>query len=81
MKKSLVLLTIVFSCIHVFAQKVDKKLQKEVEDAIKGFNGTIGVYIKNIKNNKTVMMMMTIAGAASTTTTTALTTLSLAFSR
>jgi beta-lactamase class A len=56
MKTSLVLLTIVFSCIHVFAQKVDKKLQKEVEDAIKGFNGTIGVYIKNIKNNKTVMV-------------------------
>jgi beta-lactamase class A len=56
MKKSLVLLMIVFSCIHVFAQKVDKKLQKEVEDAIKGFNGNIGVYIKNIKNEKTVMV-------------------------
>jgi beta-lactamase class A len=56
MKTSLALLTILFSCINVFAQKVDKKLQKEVEDAIKGFNGNIGVYIMNIKNDKTVMV-------------------------
>jgi beta-lactamase class A len=54
MKKCLVSVMIVFSCFHLFAQKVDKKLQKEVEEAIKGFNGNIGVYIKNLKNNKTV---------------------------
>ena len=45
------LLPITATC---FAQNVDKKLSKEVGNAIKGFNGTIGIYIKNLKNNKTV---------------------------
>jgi beta-lactamase class A len=56
MRKGLVLVMLVFSCPHVFAQKTDKKLQKEVQESIKGFSGDIGVYIKNIKNNKTVMV-------------------------
>jgi beta-lactamase class A len=45
------LLLITATC---FAQHVDKKLSKEVANAIRGFNGTIGLYIKNLKNNKTV---------------------------
>jgi beta-lactamase class A len=44
----------VFASVHSFSQKVDKKLQREIVEAIKGFNGNIGVYIKNLKNNKTV---------------------------
>ena len=36
------------------AQKTDKKLQKQVEELLKGFNGDIGVYIKNLKNGKIV---------------------------
>jgi beta-lactamase class A len=36
------------------AQKQDRKLQREVEAAIAGFNGDIGIYIKNLKNGKTV---------------------------
>ncbi len=36
------------------AQKVDKKLQRQVESLIKGLNGDIGVYIKNLENGKTV---------------------------
>lgn len=36
------------------AQKKDKGLQQKVETAIKGFNGDIGVYIKNLENGKTV---------------------------
>ncbi|HYO22054.1 MAG TPA: serine hydrolase [Flavisolibacter sp.] len=36
------------------AQKTEKKLQRQVEEAIKGFNGEIGVYIKNLKNGKAV---------------------------
>ncbi|MFL5809530.1 MAG: serine hydrolase [Flavisolibacter sp.] len=36
------------------AQKKDRKLQKEIETAVAGFNGDIGVYIKNLKNGKTV---------------------------
>ena len=36
------------------AQKADKKLQRQVEELIRGFNGDIGVYIKNLENGKTV---------------------------
>jgi beta-lactamase class A len=36
------------------AQKIDKKLQHRVEDLIKGFNGDIGVYVRNLKNGKTI---------------------------
>jgi beta-lactamase class A len=40
--------------VNLSAQKTDKKLQKEIESLITGFNGDIGVYIKNLKNGKTV---------------------------
>ena len=40
--------------IVLFAQKFDKKLQAKVEEAIQGFNGDIGVYIKNLRTGKTV---------------------------
>jgi len=36
------------------AQKIDKKLQRQVEALIKGFNGDIGVFAKNLKNGKTI---------------------------
>ncbi len=44
------LLSIQFS----FAQTTDKKLQAKAEELIKGFNGDIGVYIKNLKTGKVV---------------------------
>ena len=40
--------------LHCSAQKTDKKLQKKIESEIQGFNGKIGVYIKNLENGKTV---------------------------
>ena len=40
--------------LHCSAQKTDKKLQKKIESEIRGFNGKIGVYIKNLENGKTV---------------------------
>ena len=52
--KKILLTILVFASVHSFSQKVDKKLQREIVEAIKGFNGIIGVYIKNLKNNKTV---------------------------
>ena len=55
MKKILAAIFILL-CHSLFAQKVDRKLQKEIEQTIKGFNGTIGIYIKNLKNNKTVFV-------------------------
>ena len=45
-------------CLHwaifLFAQKIDKKLHAKVEESIKGFNGDIGIYIKNLRTGKTV---------------------------
>jgi len=37
-----------------FAQKKDAKLQKEIEALVTGFNGDIGVYVKDLKSGKTV---------------------------
>ena len=54
MKKTLLAISLVFIVIALPAQKIDKKLQKEIEKTIQGFNGSIGVYIKNLKNNKVV---------------------------
>ncbi len=36
----------------LFAQKTDKALQKKLEQALTGFNGDIGIYVKNLKNGK-----------------------------
>ena len=54
MRKLLFILSALTITITVAAQKTDKKLQREVEDLVKGYNGSIGVYIKNLKNGRTV---------------------------
>lgn len=54
MKKVLICFIITFCSVHLFAQKHDKKLQKQIEETIQGFNGNIGVYIKDVKHNKVV---------------------------
>lgn len=36
------------------AQLTDRKLQKKVDELLKGFNGEVGVYIKDLKTGKTV---------------------------
>jgi len=54
MKKIVSILVLFFCFVHLFAQKTDRKLQKEIEKTIQGFNGSIGVYIKNLKSNKIV---------------------------
>ncbi len=56
MKKKLsILLAFCFS-ISVFAQtpKVDKVLESKLQETLKGFNGVVGVYVKNLKTNKFV---------------------------
>ncbi|MBD1393120.1 serine hydrolase [Mucilaginibacter glaciei] len=47
-------LAILFSLITVaaFAQ-TDKKLTAELQSAVKGFNGQVGVYVQNLKTGKT----------------------------
>jgi beta-lactamase class A len=39
-----------------FAQKIDRKLQLQVEELVKGFNGEIGIYVKSLKTNKIVQI-------------------------
>lgn len=36
----------------LFAQRTDKKLEAAVKDAVAGFNGEIGVYVKNLRTGK-----------------------------
>ena len=54
MKNVLFFWALVFWCNPLFAQKIDKKLQKQVQAHIQNFHGTIGVYIKNLENNTIV---------------------------
>ena len=35
-------------------QKINKPLQRQIENLIKDFNGEISVYVKNLKTNKIV---------------------------
>lgn len=47
-------LIIVFSCDTSIAQKTDKRLESQISQLIKGFNGEVGVYVHDLKKNKTV---------------------------
>ena len=53
-RKILLVITSLFFSVLLMAQKADKKFQKKIEETIEGFNGNIGVYIKNLKTNKVV---------------------------
>jgi len=54
MKRSFFLLLAFCSISFLFGQRTDNKLQKKVEEAIQGFNGDIGIYVKNLRTGKTV---------------------------
>lgn len=54
MHKILIVLVCLLCSSNSFAQKIDKKLQRQVETLINGFNGDIGVYIKDLKTGKIV---------------------------
>jgi beta-lactamase class A len=41
-------------CSAANAQKTDKKLNEQLQEAIRGFNGDIGIYVKNLRTGKTV---------------------------
>ncbi len=53
MKK--IIIAILF-CLPFFAtaQKTDKKLQAKLQQAISGFNGDIGIYVKNLRTGKII---------------------------
>lgn len=54
MKKILLLplLCVLMDC--AWAQPTDRKLEKKIQEAIQGFNGDIGIYLKDLKSGKTV---------------------------
>ena len=49
-----VILFLVVAPVFSQAQKTDKKLQAKVSEAIAGFNGDIGIYVKNLRTGKVV---------------------------
>ncbi len=54
MRKLLISLVLLIGSIQTFSQKTDKKLQSQIEDSIKGFNGDIGIYVKNLRTGKII---------------------------
>lgn len=54
MKKIIIILFLAFSCLPSSAQKTDIKLQQKLQEVIKGFQGDIGIYVKNLKTGKIV---------------------------
>jgi beta-lactamase class A len=56
MKKTsfLFLLFFLLTGILLSAQKTEKKLEKKIQEAITGFGGDVGVYIKNLRTGKSV---------------------------
>src|SRR5258706_3818573 len=54
MTKCFVLFFSLLTCMVSCAQKTDKKLNKKLQEAISGFNGDIGIYVKSIRTGKTV---------------------------
>jgi beta-lactamase class A len=51
MKKSVCCL-VIFACITSNAQKTDKELQNQIEVLVKGFHGTAGIYVHDLKKNR-----------------------------
>ena len=54
MKKLAFVLYFLNSCIFLFSQKTDNKLLNKVEEAIHGFNGDIGIYVKSLHTGKII---------------------------
>jgi beta-lactamase class A len=48
---SFLFLSLFFS-VASFAQQTDKKLETRLREAVSGFNGDIGIYVKNLKTGK-----------------------------
>jgi beta-lactamase class A len=44
----------IFSSFNSLAQKTDKKLASQIKNLLKGFHGEAGVYVHDLKKNKTV---------------------------
>ena len=45
-------LLFIFSLPAHAQEKTDKKLQRSIESLVQGFKGEVGIYVKNLRNNK-----------------------------
>ena len=54
MKKIFLFPLLVIRTVLSFSQKTDKKLQLQIEESVKEFNGDIGIYAKNLRTGKIV---------------------------
>lgn len=52
--KKLIGLLLLFVSLFSYAQKTDVRLQRQLEEVIKGFHGDIGIYVQDLKHNKVV---------------------------
>ena len=52
--KNLLAFALLALTLTATAQKADKKLEKKLTEAIEGFNGTVGLYVKNLRTGKIV---------------------------
>jgi beta-lactamase class A len=56
MKKLLALLLAAGFLYPALAQKTDRRLERKLREAITGFNGDIGVYVKNLRTGRAVFI-------------------------
>jgi beta-lactamase class A len=56
MKIYTLILFLILTANSLFAQKIDHRLQQQIEALIKDFHGDIGVYIKNLRTGKVAMV-------------------------
>ena len=54
--RPLIFCFLLFAFCSVSAQRTDKKLERELRSLIQGFNGDIGIYVKDLKKNRVVMI-------------------------
>jgi beta-lactamase class A len=54
MRRSIFVLFAFLVTFSGFAQKDDKKLKRELEALVTGFRGDVGIYVRHLKNGKTV---------------------------
>lgn len=54
MKKIVLLIVAILSLGISFSQNKEKKLEPKLQEAIKGFKGDMGIYVKNLRTGKTV---------------------------
>lgn len=52
--RSFLFVVLILSCFLSVAQKKEKKLARKVSQAISGFNGETGIYIKNLRTGRVV---------------------------